>query len=297
MRGREEEIPYVLPADDIPSVLPVGPGRKRGFAALGQGLAAPCRGFVYMAERPSLWPYGLLPVLVNLLLSVALLVGLWYGVGALQDRLDAYFTELFGTGFFGRILHGISLFAAVVAAWCAALLLTVAAWYLFQGILCDIFYRKLTHRVEVQLGARPGELGEVSFLADVLDTFLALGALVFFNVCFLFLHCVPVVGSILALVCSLYFTCWVFGITFIGYPLVMRGVRRRQRIAFAREHRGQTLGIGAIVFLCNLLPLVNAVLLTSAVVGAVLLHREVRPRGTRKEDVLEALPAYQPRRR
>jgi CysZ protein len=296
MRGKQDPIPYVLPADDLPSVLPVRPGRKRGLAAFGQGLAAPCRGFVYMAERPSLWPYGLLPVLVNLLLSVALLAGLWYGLGALQDRLDAYFAEWFGSGFFGRILHGITLFAVIVAAWAVALLVAVAAWYLFQGILCDIFYRKLVRRVELQFGARPEELREVSFLADVLDTCLALGALIFFNLCFLFLHCVPVIGSVLALACTLYLTCWVFGITFLGYPLLMRGVRRRQRIAFAREHRGQTLGIGSVVFLCNLLPIVNAVLLTSAVVGAVLVHREVRP-SSRPEEVLEALPADQPRRR
>jgi uncharacterized protein involved in cysteine biosynthesis len=296
MRGRHDDIPFVLPVRPGEEVL--RPGRQRGFAAFGQGLAAPCRGFVYMAERPSLWPYGLLPVLLNLLISAGLLVGLWYSVGALQDRLDAYFTDLFGTGFFGRILHGISMFGAVVASWCVALGLAVAAWYLLQGILCDFFYRKLAFRVELQLGARREELTEVGFLADILDTFLALGALVFFNVCFLFLNCIPFIGSFLAVACSLCFSCWVFGIDFMSFPLLVRGLRRWQRRAFAREHCGQTLGLGAVVLLCNLLPVVNAVLLTSAVVGAVLLHREVRPRGKRPdEDVLDVLPADATRRR
>jgi uncharacterized protein involved in cysteine biosynthesis len=304
MNRREDDIPFVLPAHDVPTARRVRPaeevlrpGRQRGFAAFGQGLAAPCRGFVYMAERPSLWPYGLVPVLLNLLISVGLVVGLWYGIGALQDRLDAYFAGLFGSGVFGRILHGVSMFAAVVAAWGVALLLTVAAWYLLQGVLCDYFYRKLAVRVEVQLGSRREELTDVPFLADLLDTCLALAALVFFNVCFLFLNCLPVVGSFLALACSVYFSCWVFGIDFLSLPLSLRGLRRWERLTFAREHRGQTLGLGVVVFGCNLLPVVNAVLLTSAVVGAVLLHREVRPCGTlSEEEVLEVLPA-QPRRR
>ncbi len=291
MKQREDDIPFVLPAGD-PPVLAARSGRKRGFAAFSQGLTAPCRGFVYMAERPSLWPYGLLPVLLNLLITAGILVGLWYGLGTLQDRLDAYFSDLFGAGVLGRILHWVSMLGAVVAAWCIALGLAVAAWFLLQGILCDFFYRKLAVRVELQLGARREELTDVPILADLLDTCLALTALIFFNVCFLFLNCLPLVGSFLAVACSLYFSCWVFGIDFLSFPLSLRGLRRGQRRAFAHAHRGQTLGLGAVVFLCNLLPVVNAVLLTSAVVGAVLLHREVRPRGTvRDDDLLEALPA------
>jgi uncharacterized protein involved in cysteine biosynthesis len=295
MKGREEEIPSVLPADDLPSVLPVRPeeevlrpGRQRGLAAFGQGLAAPCRGFVYMAERPSLWPYGLVPVLLNLLITAALGVGFWYGLKAAEARLDAHFS-----GFGGGILKWLSLAGLFLAAIGA----TVAAWYLLQGILCDYFYRKLAKRVELQLGARPGELYDVGFFADLLDTLLALGALLFFNLCFLFLNCVPVVGSLLAVACSLVFTCWVFGVDFLSLPLSLRGLRRWQRRAFAREHPGQTLGLGSVVLLCNLLPLVNSVLLTGAVVGAVLLHREVRSRRRVEEDLLEVLPANPIRRR
>jgi uncharacterized protein involved in cysteine biosynthesis len=296
MNRREDDISFVLPAGDLPAVRPVRPGegvlrpgRRRAFAALAQGLAAPCRGFVYVAGRPSLWPYGLLPVLLNLLISVGLLAGLWFAIGALLDRIDAYFAGLFADGAFARIFHGLSMLAAGVAAWGVAIFLTVAAWYLLQGVLCDFFYRKLAVRVEVQLGARREDLVDVPFLADLLDTCLALLALAFVNVCFLFLNCLPLVGSFLAVACSLYFSCWVFGIDFLSLPLSLRGMRRGQRLAFARRHRGQTLGLGSVVFLCNLLPVVNAVLLTSAVVGAVLLHREVRLRPP-DEEILDVLP-------
>jgi CysZ protein len=290
VRGREDDVPFVLPAGELPSVLPaedelevVAPPRRRGLAAFGQGLAAPGRGFVYVAERPGLWPYGILPVLLNLLITAGLVVGFYYGVKELALRLHEHFS-----GFFGRILEGLSVVGLVLAAIVAA----VAAWYLLQGVLCDFFYRKLSRKVELQLGARREELHHVSFLADLADTLLAMGALLVFNLAFLFLHCVPVVGSLLFLVCSATFSSWVFGIDYLSFPLALRGLRRRQRLAFAREYRGQTLGLGAVVFLCNLLPVVNAVLLTSAVVGAVLLHREVRG----AEDVLEVLPAARRRR-
>jgi CysZ protein len=244
--------------------------RKRGVAAFFQGVGAPWRGFAYIAGRPSLWHYGIWPILLNLLISVGVLAVLLFGVKALSGRVQDYFAGWW----FGAALAWISFAALVVAA----IGLAAAVWFLLQGILCDIFYLRLARRVEIQLGMHPDSLREVAFLADLLDSFVALLALVVVNFGLLFLNCIPVVGSILAAVCSIYFTFWVFGLGFLRFPLVLRGLRRVDRKAFSREFQAQTLGLGAVVFACNLLPLINAILLTSAVAGAVLLHRDLSPR-------------------
>jgi uncharacterized protein involved in cysteine biosynthesis len=266
MHGRQH---HVLTAPPIAGHPVLRAGRRQGLAAIGQGLAAPCRGFVYMAGRPALWRYGLLPILLNLLISLALLVALLLGVRALSDRVHASFAD----AWWGTLLAWASLAALALAAVAAV----VAAWFLLQRILCDFFYLRLARRVELDLGADPRELCEVDFLYDLLDTLASLALLVAVNLGLLLLHCVPVVGSLLAAAGSLYVSLWVFGLTFMRYPLLLRGWRRRHRGAFARAHQGQTLGVGAVVFACNLLPVVNAVLLTGAVVGAVLLHRELAP--------------------
>jgi CysZ protein len=274
MRGRDDHLTTARRAGDGRRALPLpervpAAGRRRGLAAVVQGVTAPCLGLAYMTGRPGLWHYGLLPVLLNLLISLGVLVGFLFGVKTLSQSVHEYFATWWG----GTLFAWASLVALVVAAVAAA----AAAWFVLQGLLCDFFYTRLARRVELELGAHPSELREVPFWLDLLDGLVSLTVLVVLNVGLLVLHCVPVAGSLLAAACSLLVACWVFGLYFMRFPLVLRGRRRGHRGAFARRHPGQTLGMGAVVFACNLLPVVNAVLLTGAVVGAVLLHRELAP--------------------
>src|SRR5437868_1613781 len=41
--------------------------------AFGQGFSAPWRGFLYLWNRPALWLYGLVPVLLNLVITAFVL--------------------------------------------------------------------------------------------------------------------------------------------------------------------------------------------------------------------------------
>jgi uncharacterized protein involved in cysteine biosynthesis len=52
-------------------------------------------------------------------------------------------------------------------------------------------------------------------------------------------------------------------------------MRRREKLQFARRHHAHVLGLGTAMALVTLVPIVNAVLLTTAVTGAVLLHRRL----------------------
>jgi uncharacterized protein involved in cysteine biosynthesis len=270
MRARDDDItaiPLARPADE--AILVARLRRKRGLAALGQGLAAPFHGFRYMVGRPSLWPYGILPIVLNVLITVGVLAGLLFGLKAASGRLH----DSFSSSWFGPVLE----WASLIVLFCVAVGAAAATWFLLQGVLCDFFYLRLARRVEMDLGLPAEHLHEVPFLHDLADTLVSLFLLVSVNLALLSLNCIPVIGWILAPVCSFYFTFWVFGLDYLRFPLVLRGLRRRERRAFCREHHGQTLGVGAVVFACNVLPIINAVLLTGAVVGAVLLHRELRP--------------------
>jgi uncharacterized protein involved in cysteine biosynthesis len=65
------------------------------------------------------------------------------------------------------------------------------------------------------------------------------------------------------------------GLDFFDYPLSLRGKRRAEKRLFGRQHRPCVLGTGTAVAMLSLVPLLNALLLTTAVTGAVLVHRRL----------------------
>ena len=72
-----------------------------------------------------------------------------------------------------------------------------------------------------------------------------------------------------------YFTCSTLGFEYFDYLLSLRGLRRSEKLAFARRRRPFTLGLGTSVAVLAFVPIINAVFLTTAVVGAVLLHKRL----------------------
>ena len=59
---------------------------RRHAVGFLQGLRAPVEGFSFLVRRPKLWPYAIVPILINLVVTVLLFVGLnrggvsWAGV-------------------------------------------------------------------------------------------------------------------------------------------------------------------------------------------------------------------------
>jgi CysZ protein len=236
-------------------------------AAFAEGLSAPWLGWRYMLRHPGLWRYGLIPVLLNLLITSLLLAGLVVLAVLLSGRLHAWFDD----GWAWRIVE---VFAGLVLL-VATLGFTLVAWLILQGILCGYFYGKLAEQVELRLGMRPDQIKEVPLAHQVSDTLRDVGLLIVANAACIAVQIVPVVGSVLGICGSYYFNCFIFGLEYLDHPLALRGMRRHEKLAFAKRHRAHTLGLGTVVLAITLLPLINAVLLTTAVTGAVLLHRRL----------------------
>jgi CysZ protein len=132
--------------------------------------------------------------------------------------------------------------------------------------------------VELRLGATPEELVELSFIAEAADGARDAAWLVAINLALLSLHLVPGIGSLVSLALGWYVNCQTLGAGYLDFPLSLRGWRRRERRAFARRHLPQTLGLGTAALAGTLVPVLGAVLLLGAVVGAVLLHRRLGAR-------------------
>jgi CysZ protein len=250
--------------------VPMHPPAARSIsAAFGQGLSAPWRGFRYMARHPALWRYGIVPVLLNLLITTLLLVVLVALAVLFFRRLHPWFADGWGWTLV-EILFGLVLLVAVLG-------LALVVYLVLQGILCGHFYGKLARQVELQLGVRPEEIKEVPFAYQVADTLRDVGFLAVVNAACIAVQIVPGIGSVLGACGGYYFNCFTFGLDFFDHPLALRGMRRKEKRAFAKRHRAYTLGLGTAVLAITLLPLINAILLTTAVTGAVLLHRQLAP--------------------
>jgi CysZ protein len=236
-------------------------------SALLQGVLVPWRGFLFLLRRPTLWRYGVIPLVLNLIITSLVAASFLGGVVALLVWLHPYYPE----GWLGTALEVLSGAGLIVVSLAVAL----GVWKFLEGVLCGWFYYRLARNIERKLGIAPDELADVPWTKQVGDTFVEVAALLAGNLGFLALHLIPVLGSVVGTAGGLYFDCWLLGRDYLAYPLDLRGRRRAEKLAFARRHRGQTLGLGAAVLLFNFVPLLGPVLLTTAVAGAVLLHREL----------------------
>ncbi|MBB75724.1 MAG: hypothetical protein CMJ75_14560 [Planctomycetaceae bacterium] len=247
------------------------PLAEHGLGRFGEGLCAPWDGMRVMRVQPSLWKHALWPVLLNVVIWLVILVGLLWVGGQLLSTLQPWVAEQLPNWSWLSAVSRLIVFLTVVLL-CGVL--AVVAWFMLTAILCSYFYGLLAEHVEHLLGDT-AKHQPLSMLQEMKDTtfnllFLAVGQAVIFCLNFL-----PLIGSVLAFVLGWGFTWYLLGADFFAYPLALRGVRRWQQLKFASGHKAHTLGLGAAVFFCGVVPLLGAVLLTTTVAGSVVLYRRI----------------------
>jgi len=267
------------------------PPAANGLGRFIEGATVPVDGWRFLNHHPALWRYAILPIVFNLVitlfaLAVLIAVAAWF-ITELHPRITERVTaEWWWLAVAMEILIGILLLLT-----CA--IVTVLTWKLLGGVLCGYFYGLLAEQVERLLGVEPDELRSISLVYEVCDTFLNVTLLVVINGLILSLNAVPVIGGLIAVVASGYFTWFILGLDYLSYPLVLRGVSRGPQFAFGHRHRMHTVGLGAAVFLFGFIPVIGAVFLTTAAVGAVLLHRRIQ-RPADGENCGEAASSFGP---
>jgi uncharacterized protein involved in cysteine biosynthesis len=200
--------------------------------AFVEGFVAPFAGFRYMCRHPELWRYGVVPILLNLFITVFVFGLLILGVVAFVTYLHPKFPASW-LGVLGEIVCAIvSLGLAIGAA--------AATWMLMQGILCAHFYERLERHVEIQLGTSMEDLKDIPLSYQIVDALRDTGVLLAINTVCLMLNCIPVLGSIVWLVVAIYFDSYIFGRAYLDFPLQLSGMRSLERRTlpngFVRTH-------------------------------------------------------------
>lgn len=232
------------------------------------GLAASMTGFTFLNNHPALWRFGFLPVVVNILVTFVVWLSSFYAGWA---AWESYQTSL-PIAWWAGMVKWIGLACIVLLT----LALAFIMYIMLMGVVCAWFFGRLAYHVELALGADKSELSEIPIAAQVIDSLRAVFKLLVVNTAVMVLHLIPVVGSMAAVAIGLYLDAFILGTEFLGYPMELRGTRWIDRQAFAKKHLGATLGLGIVVTGLMLVPIVGAVFQTTAVVGAVLLHRELK---------------------
>ena len=265
------ETPLVLPpeARDQRDIVTDGPSTTWALVAFCQGFFAPWHGFLYMNRNPSLWRFAVLPILLNVLITIVVLLLLIAGVVALL----AYLPSIFPATAYGLMLGALTAVGLIALA----IGLTIATWLLAQAILLGHYYGKLAREVEGRLGLHRGEMKDVALLPRTIDALRDCIWLLTINLACLTLALIPVIGTVLGICGTIYFDSCIFGRAFLDYPLAIRGLRRAEKIKFARRHRAHVLGLGTVVLFFHWIPVLGAIILSTAVTGAVLLQRRLEP--------------------
>jgi CysZ protein len=269
LRSMNEPAPELEPKRNEAPVAATWRGRFR------EGAAAPWVGLWFLNAHRELWKYAAAPIAANLVITFAVLAFL---IASAVGSISAVRPWLSGvTADWPNPVRWVA--ELIVAGLLVIVLLGVAflLWKFLTGILCGYFYELLAKRVEENLGVAPGELRDLSLSYQIVDTCYDLAALLAIHTTFFVVGLLPLVGAPLAVTGDFSLTWFVFGADYFDYPLALRGWRRGDRRRYCREHLPHTLGLGAVVFFLQLIPFAGALFLTTAVVGAVLLHRRLKP--------------------
>lgn len=241
-----------------------GPGLFSGIGSVFQAM-----GFVFV--RPRLWPYAIVPVVV-----CGLLLGVFASGGVLgTTALTRGLVERDGGSAVLAWLLRVVLWLVSIAV---AFLLATALAQPLSGFALDTLSQEQEH----ELGGprREGPSFFEGLVASLKVTFLGLlvGLPALFALAaasFLFpplaFVCVPLKVVVVGLLAA-----W----DFLDYPLSLRKMKVRDRVAFMTDHFGAVLGLGVTVALLLLLPGIGLFLLPLGVVAGtrlvVLVERGAR---------------------
>ncbi|UHD15914.1 sulfate transporter CysZ [Thiocapsa bogorovii] len=218
---------------------------------------------IRLITRPGLRRFVVVPLAVNVLIFAAAIA---LGVRVFENALATLDARLPSwLGWLDWVLW--PLFVLVL------LVVVFNLFALVANLIASPFNSLLAEKVERMLTERP--LCEGSTLAGVMSDIVPtlveelrklLYALVL-GIPFLLLLFVPIVGQILWFL----YIAWVLAVQYSDYPMGNHGMKFREMRRRLGQQRGMSLGFGASAAMLSMVPLVNFVLMPSAVAGATAM--------------------------
>ena len=215
-------------------------------------------------REPSIRPFAVIPLIINVVVIIALFVSGTMGMSAL---LDSWLAGL------PAWLEWLKTLLWVVLA-IGLLLLLCFSFTLLANLIAAPFNGWLAAKVEAHLtGVEPesglsmtqeaiqsirGELGKLWFLASRAALLGIVSLLLFW---------IPVVNAILPLLWFA-FGAYMLALEYMDHPMANHGMEFKAKRQLLAEHRMLSLSFGGMATLFTAIPLVNLVIMPAAVAGA-----------------------------
>lgn len=216
-----------------------------------------------LLNQPSIRPYVLMPLAINIILFTLLF---WFGAnqfGHLDEWISSKIPEwlqwiswlLWLLFFISAVLIGFftfTLFANIVAA-------------PFNSLLASAVERHITGK---NIAAEENSRSFVArFIPTIINEIKKVLYFLLWSIPFLILFMIPVI-NIIAPVMWFLFTAWILSLEYVDYPLDNRGLNFVTIRKQLKTVRLSALGFGTMINLATMIPVINFLVMPASVAGA-----------------------------
>jgi len=245
--------------------VPTTPARTVG---LWRGFAAPFGALRGLLGLPAAWPFALVPALLFALLEVTFVFLSWH-------FLKPWVSELLAGG--GTVKQ----WGSVAASWLSVLLASAIGW-LLSAFLAPALSAPALERIVALEEARSGapERAPIGFIRELMcgirsllvGSALSLPLIVALTLLEIAFPPAAVISTPLKFLIGALGVAW----SLFDYPMSLRGIGARARLAFMRQHAAAVLGFGLAFSLVFWLPCFGILMLPVGVLAATRLYWEVQ---------------------
>jgi CysZ protein len=239
-----------------------------GFLSVFQGLGL-------ARNEKKLWPFFIVPFLLNVIILTAIFAGSWLTVNPwLQGLVE-------GDAWYNNVAE------AVISPVLAILLGigTVFSYSILGNILIAPFSDFLSEKQEVILHGEDFDepLSPMVLAKDVAraisNALRLVVAMLLINLVVLFFNLIPGIGSLIYSAISFLVTAFFMGFQFFDFPLERRRFTFREKRSILLKHFGSTVGVGIAFFLISFIPLFGFLGFNLGTLGATEeFTRYIKPR-------------------
>lgn len=246
---------------------------------LSDGIFYPMKALVFIIRHPSVWPWCIVPVLINIAV-------LYFSWGWLTDFLGSIFGSYFaGDRWWEAGLRYVMSFLSFMIRIAAMLILFIIVGTVAALPFNDFLSEQTDKIANKWLDPLPFSFRRFikALIITLIQEVKRLSVYLIIITPLFLLSFIPILAPF-TLVIKLLITALFFATDFLSYPLERRGVLLfRDKMKFARQYGAVSIGFGLGVTCMAMIPLINFLLFPLAVVGGTLMFGDLmRQNGTKQ---------------
>lgn len=237
------------------------------------------KGFALLISRPRLWPWAIIPTILNLIILIVMFVAFIHYYGDLYAWLSSFLGHIDienPATWYMHLLDGLLwvvdlVFQILIVLLTLVLLLIIS--YVLSLIIAGPFNDALSEQVEIMVtGSGDIPFSLKKFIKDLwriikMESIKALILLLIPIVLFV-LNFIPAVGGFLYVLLTFLFGAWDLGFAFAELPLGRKLVPLKERFAFGMKHKWALMGLGSGF----IIPFFYLIFAAPLAVGGTLLY-------------------------